>query len=124
MFVTISNVAMSITAFSITKKPMKNRKQTGPNRGNTIMRPLSPLIRIYALTACTQVQCGHCCGTSHRCILDPEDMEVGEKWIVGEQQIPSLHHVDLDSAIILDDSCVQSIREACKKLHNVSAVFT
>jgi hypothetical protein len=35
MFVTIPNVVMLITAFSITKKPMKNRKKNGPNHGNT-----------------------------------------------------------------------------------------
>jgi hypothetical protein len=36
MFSIITCVVITITAFSITKKPMKNRKKTEPNRGNTI----------------------------------------------------------------------------------------
>jgi hypothetical protein len=35
MFVTISYFGIMITAFSIIIKPMKNRKKTGPNHGNT-----------------------------------------------------------------------------------------
>jgi hypothetical protein len=35
MFVTIFDVVISITAFSITKKPMKTEPQNGLNHGNT-----------------------------------------------------------------------------------------
>ena len=50
MFHIIICVVISITAFSTTKKPMKNRKKTEPNLGNTndnnIMSSLSGLGRV------------------------------------------------------------------------------
>ena len=54
----ITCVVISITAFSTTKRPMKNRKKTEPNRGNT-KYPWTPkfFMEITGSTRCDAQDC-------------------------------------------------------------------